>query len=248
MKNEYSEVCAYLESNYEEVDGCDFYRELFPNNEKSGELHTDFSRPNAIYLYKDELDTGRRTLRRRIMLQDTWEEDYRTYVERNPMTLCSGLAYRRRANRLQNAQRMHALIIDLDGVGLYELKTLLFRFEVGPEILRSVPHPTFLVVSGSGLHLYYVFEQPLDLYPNIKVQMKSLKYNLTFRIWDYKYTTWVKEAQYQSINQGFRMVGSVNSKYGTVLRAFRVGGRVTLDYLNSYAIEGNRVDLQRPFN
>ena len=247
MKNEYSEVCAYLESNYEEVDGCDFYRELFPNNEKSGELHTDFSRPNAIFLYKDELDTGRRTLRRRIMLQDTWEEDYRTYVERNPMTLCSGLAYRRRANRLQNAQRMHALIIDLDGVGLYELKTLLFRFEVGPEILRSVPHPTFLVVSGSGLHLYYVFEQPLDLYPNIKVQMKSLKYNLTFRIWDYKYTTWVKEAQYQSINQGFRMVGSVNSKYGTVLRAFRVGGRVTLDYLNSYAIEGNRVDLQRPF-
>src|SRR5699024_2879277 len=110
------------------------YRELFPNNEKSGELHTDFSHPNAIFLYKDELDTGRRTLRRRIMLQDTWEEDYRTYVERNPMTLCSGLAYRRRANRLQNAQRMHALIIDLDGVGLYELKTLLFRIEVGPEI------------------------------------------------------------------------------------------------------------------
>lgn len=43
------------------------------------------------------------------------------------------------------------------------------------------------------------------------------------------------------------MVGSVNSKYGTVLRAFRVGGQVTLDYLNSYANEGNRVDLQRPF-
>ena len=75
MKNEYSEVCAYLESNYEEVDGCDFYRELFPNNERSGELHTDFSHPNAIFLYKDELDVGRRTLRRRIMLQDTWKED-----------------------------------------------------------------------------------------------------------------------------------------------------------------------------
>ena len=43
--------------------------------------------------------------------------------------------------------------------------------------------PTFLVLSGNGLHLYYVFKEPIDLYPNIKVQLKSLKYDLTFRIW-----------------------------------------------------------------
>lgn len=45
------------------------------------------------------------------MLKDTWEQDYMEYVEQNPLTLCSGLVYRRRANKLQNAQRMNALIL-----------------------------------------------------------------------------------------------------------------------------------------
>ena len=35
--------------------------------------------------------------------------------------------------------------------------------------------PTFLVLSGNGLHLYYVFEEPIDLYPNIKIQLKKPK-------------------------------------------------------------------------
>ena len=45
----------------------------------------------------------------------------------------------------------------------------------------------------------------------------SLKYDLTFRIWEYKGTSQLKAIQYQSINQGFRMVGSINAKYGTEL-------------------------------
>ena len=109
--------------------------------------------------------------------------------------------------------------------------------------------PTFLVLSGNGLHLYYVFKEPIDLYPNIKVQLKSLKYDLTFRIWEYKGTSQLKAIQYQSINQGFRMVGSINAKYGTELVAFRTGERVTLDYLNAYAIKPeNRVDINKPFH
>ena len=244
----YSEILPLLEARYEEIYGFDFYREIFPDNEDEGELHTDYSRPNAIYLYRDPADTGsKRTLRRRIMLNDTWEEDYMEFVERNPLTLCNGLAYRGRANRLEKAQRMYALAFDLDGVGDKELRTLFLRFEHGPEIIRTVPVPTFLVASGNGLHLYYVFQEPIDLYPNIKVQLKALKYALTFRMWDYKSTSQKKTVQYQSINQGFRMVGSVNEKYDTVIRAFRVGGRVTLDYLNQYVKEKDRVDINRPF-
>ena len=94
-----------------------------------------------------------------------------------------------------------------------------------------------------------MFKEPIDLYPNIKVQLKSLKYDLTFRIWEYKGTSQLKAIQYQSINQGFRMVGSINAKYGTELVAFRTGERVTLDYLNAYAIKPeNRVDINKPFH
>ena len=181
------------------------------------------------------------------MLSDTWKEDYINYVEQNPSTLCSGIAYRGRANNLENAQRMYALAIDLDGVGLYELKNLLLRFGQPAENIRTLPVPTFLVMSGTGLHVYYVFEEPIDLFPNIKLQMKSLKYDLTFRMWDYKSTSKKDKVQYQSIVQGFRMVGSINPKYDVEVKAFQIGGRVTLEYLNSYVKPQNRVDVNRRF-
>lgn len=248
MDDTYLEVNQYLGGRFREVGGCDFYRFIFPDNERSGEVRTDFSKPNALYLYKDERDEGtERSLRRRILLDDTWEDDYKRYVERNTLTLCSGLSYRHKVNRLAHAQRMNALIIDLDGVGLKELGTLFLRFGIEAKTIRSLPMPTFLVASGRGLHVYYVFDTPIDLYPNIKVQLKSLKYDLTFKMWDYLSTSTSEQVQYQSINQGFRMVGSINDKYGVVLRAYETGGRVSLDYLNRYAKEGNRVDLSRPF-
>lgn len=245
----YYELANMLDNLYREVDGCAFYQYLFPNNEKQGEINNDFSKPNAVYLYRDEeRDKGtERRLRRRVMLSDTWEQDYIAYVERNPLTLCSGLAYRHKVNRLQNAQRMNALIFDLDGVGEYEMRNLLLRFGEPAGRIRTLPMPTFLVMSGAGLHVYYVFEEPIDLYPNIKLQLKALKYDLTFRMWEYKSTSTKKEIQYQSINQSFRMVGSINGKYGAVLRAFQTGDKVTLDYINQYAKPENRVDINRPF-
>lgn len=147
----YTELNEILSMQYHEVSGYDFYKFIFPDNEKRGELHTDFSHPNAIYLYRDDRDTGtRHKLRRWVMLDDTWEQDDMEYVEQNPLTLCSGLSYRNRANRIENAQRMNALIFDLDGVGEKELKTLFLRFGKPPGTIRSLPVPTFLVLSGAG--------------------------------------------------------------------------------------------------
>lgn len=45
------------------------------------------------------------------------------------------------------------------------------------------------------------------------------------------------------------MVGSVNDKYGNVIKAYRVGDRVSLDYMNQYVVDKkNRVDVNKPFN
>ena len=247
MTDNYRECYEYLKARFPQVGGCDFYKELFPDNENSVEQHTDFSHPNAVYLYRDEHGEEKK-LRRRKMCNDTWERDYMEFVKGNSLTLCSGLVYRRRENRLENAQRMNALIFDLDGVGFGELHNLFLRFGGDPERVRRLPMPTFLVLSGTGLHIYYVFQQPIDLYPNIKIQLKSLKYDLTFRIWEYGSTSQVNSIQYQSINQPFRMVGSINDKHGMELVAFRIGERVTLDYLNAYAKPENRVDVKKPFS
>ena len=247
-KANYIRVKDILSSKYDEVDGYEFYKYIFPDNQKEGELAEDYSKPNAIYLYRDEYEENpRRTYRRRIMLKDTWEEDYMEYVEGNPKTLCSGLAYRHRANRLKHAQHMNALVFDLDSVGENEIRNLLLRMSMKPGH-RTLPKPTFIVMSGTGLHIYYVFDRPIELYPNIKLQLKSLKYDLTFKMWEYKATSQEKQIQYQSINQGFRMVGSINDKYDLPVIAFKTGDRVSLDYVNSYVdVKENMVDVNRPY-
>ena len=96
-KKNYKEVEQVLSFHYPEVKGSDFYKYIFPDNQNEGESSKKYSKPNSIYLYKDPKDEGTdRKLRRRIMLNDRWEDDYKEYVENNPMTLCSGLAYRGR--------------------------------------------------------------------------------------------------------------------------------------------------------
>ncbi|MDN8907631.1 hypothetical protein Q0O77_15075, partial [Staphylococcus aureus] len=81
------------------------------------------------------------------------------------------------------AQQMNALVFDLDAVGKNELMNLFSRIGKKPG-LRTLPQPTFIVMSGTGLHIYYIFEKPIALYPNIKLQMKQLKYDLTFKMWE----------------------------------------------------------------
>lgn len=245
MLQDYMDVTDFLRHQFEEVSGCTFYEELFPDNEDSGELNVDYSKPNAVYLYRD---TGGDKVRerRRIMLNDTWEEDYFEYVEGNPLALCSGLSYRGKVNRLDHAQQAHALIFDLDAVGDGEIKTLFWtRFGKPVDQIRSLPMPTYCVASGTGLHVYYLLDEPLALFPAIKAQLKALKHDLTFKLWDWKCTSKLENIQYQSIGQSFRMVGSRNEKYGNIVRAFRTGDPVSIALLNQYVMDANhRVDVQ----
>ena len=39
----YRELESILCNQYDEVDGCAFYQYIFPDNEKQGEMHTDYS-------------------------------------------------------------------------------------------------------------------------------------------------------------------------------------------------------------
>ena len=58
MTQNYTEGYEYLSSQFPEVSGYDFYREMFPNNERSDEQHMDYSHPNAIYLYREQTSDG----------------------------------------------------------------------------------------------------------------------------------------------------------------------------------------------
>ena len=102
-----------------------------------------------------------------------------------------------------------------------------------------LPKATFVVNSGTGLHLYYVLQEPIPMYPHNQRCLKELKYSLTRQIWN-RYTSTIKEPQIQGILQGFRVVGS-GSKLGREypVTAYRFGGPVELERLLDYIPDSN---------
>lgn len=140
----------------------------------------------------------------------------------------------------KNARYMYAMCIEIDGikgaVGIGEL-FYSWRREVLP-----LPQPTYIVASGSGLHLYFVFEKPVPMYPKLFRQWSILKKQLTRTFWSTYVSTLAEHVQYESLNQAFRMPGTL-TKSGARALAFRTGSKVTPQYMNHFAFEENRVDL-----
>lgn len=80
--------------------------------------------------------------------------------------------------------------------------------------------------------MYYLFEQPLKLYENVKKQLKQLKHGLTAKIWNGD-TSMLEKKQYQPIIQGYRVVGG-KTKKGYEILAYHTGEKTTVSKLNKY--------------
>ena len=111
-------------------------------------------------------------------------------------------------------------------------------------------------VVNSELFPDYEFDMAIDLANEMGARVIGLEMEElsdpriaanTPKIWYYGGTSKNKNIQYQSINQSFRMVGSINEKHGNEIIAFKVGEKVDLEYLNSFAEEKNRVDIKKRF-
>lgn len=247
INENYNMLYNTLQSHYQELSGYDFYNFIFPDNQNQGEMPGDYSKPNAIYLYKDQTDPNPDpNYSRGIMLKDTWYDAFMKHIYLNPSTICGGLSYMGHLNKLDNASLLHALIFDIDSVSPHELNNILLRIYSTPSP-NAFPLPTFINISGTGLHLYYVLHQPIELYPYIKTQLNQLKNALTELLWIPGETSCNPSIQYQGINQGFRMPGSINDKYNLPVRAFHTGSSISLDQLNSYVNEDARVNLNQKF-
>lgn len=105
--------------------------------------------------------------------------------------------------------------------------------------------PTYMINSGAGVHVYYIFENPVPLYPNVVDHLQILKRALTDWIWN-KETSKDRNRQHQGIYQCFRMPGSrcklgrnkpEKTKDRYLVRAFKTGPPVTINYLNRFVEE-----------
>lgn len=223
----------YLKSLYPTVRPTDFYRYLFPVGSFERQGHPEDRRGNGIAVSIDvEKKQGAKTVVTDGLeqLDDLLEQSF---------VVMSPIAYYGRSRRADHALWLHALTFDIDYVLLPQLKTIIDWFDR----LRELPRPTFVVNSGHGVHLYYVFEQPIPMYPSNQREFMKLKRNLINKIWT-KYTSNHPERKEAlGVVQGFRMVGSYVKMGFYRLSAWRTGGRVTLDYLNGFAWEGQEAKI-----
>lgn len=184
-------------------------------------------------------------MRRRILLEDAFEETLREYQTAD-WAITNGLTYWGRANTAEAQSKMCAMVFDLDGQD--EEGKLLHNLLHGclNGEMQLYPTPQYVALSGHNVHLYYVFEEFLSLYPNTKVQLKAMKYALTDRMWN-MYTSTIEKPQHQGINQGFRIIGG-RTKVGTFVRAFRLDQHpTTVEELNRFVPAECAVDTSRHY-
>ncbi len=226
----------------EPVPALDLYTDMFrlgdgfiQRNGEKGNL-----KANPIAYYRNESEPAGHF---RIMFEDEFDEILLTLQEAD-FAILNGITYFGRRNEQAHANKMYALIFDLDGITEQKLRNFFKQCSGG-----VIPSPNYIVLSGHGLHLYYIFEQPLSLFPNIKLQVKELKYALTRRIWN-KYTSTLDEPQYQGINQGFRVAGGKTKRgcsfeYSVVFRYRKEF--FSMSELNQFVPKDSQIDEQKIF-
>ena len=231
----------YLTRFYEEVPPKDFYRAIFPAGEleKAGDhVKGTTGKYNAIaveLLPAVGKSQNKRDVKRYTVTDDLDTLD--TLLESPNFVIMSPISYAGKSRQSKNARFIYAIAIDLDGITEeHYLGDLLHQFKT-----EHLPLPTFLVWSGTGLHLYYQLEKPVPCFHNIVTQLANMKRDLTRWIWNGFVTEYAEHPQIESLFQGFRLVGGV-TKGGNRTRAFAVGDPVSIEYLNGFVSKENRVE------
>lgn len=222
------------------VTPMELYSDLFRLG--SHVLQADGEEPGAFKANPVIVGHGGGRMHRKILFEDTFTATLSEF-QRMDWAFVAPVSYFGRHNTAERQSKLFAFVFDLDGVTDSKLNAFLSGAIDG----GAYPVPQYVVLSGHGVHLYYVLDTPLDLYPEVKTQAKELKYALTRRIWN-RYTSTIKTPQYQGINQSFRVPGS-HAKPGARLRvcaAMRLNPNpATVEELNSFVPEESRVDVAR---
>jgi len=169
---------------------------------------------------------------RHIMYKDTMEAEIDKWALSNTFALVPGVSYLGKELDQNKAYRLHAFVLDIDSVAEDGLAMIMHWVEK-----RWLPRPTYLVHSGTGLHVYLVLNEPAPLRKGSdRDKAKAMKDALSELFWSYGNISTLADVQYQPLFQGYRVPGSINEKYDepTEVVAYRVGPKIELDELNSF--------------
>lgn len=196
--------------------GCKEYLD-WRDQKNQGVEDIDYSqysmwRYNPIVLYTDtKKDTDETKNKHRLVLKD--DPEVFDFIKGRKFAISSPITYVGRSRFAKNARYLFAFAIDLDGVGLSQLRDVFYQQWNG-----LTPTANIVVNSGHGLHLYYILEKPIPLYRENVGLLQDLKTVLTGLVWNFATSTQEK-IQVQGVFQGFRLPGTM-TKFGEPIRAF----------------------------
>lgn len=224
----YKPVCAI--DFYYDVFGEDLEPHRLPEDYKTGEYAAiALEVQDIVKIDKDGKEKKQRSGRRITVTRELMElYDLIDKSENFCMIAPVSYAGKRRIN--QNARYLYALTMEIDSIepknGLDELIYSWQRKNL------TTPQPTYIVCSGTGLHLYFVFERPIPLFANIFQQLSKVKEYFTPFFWSEYITKSWQKPQFEPLTQPFRCVGT-RTKAGAYAMAFETGKKITLEYLNN---------------
>ena len=134
---------------------------------------------NPIVFYKTKRTSAKKSVKQkdgtlssdknthRLVLKDDYQS--KDWLQTRYFALMAPITYVGKSTANKNARYLYAFAIDLDGVGIDQLKVLFVYMSRrwGKGLLQGlpiIPMPNLIVNSGHGLHLYYIMRYPLALY------------------------------------------------------------------------------------
>ena len=226
-------IPEYLEKFYDEIEPIDFYRNLFPIGELEEAGKQEQGKYNAIAVELLPKDSKYKAFN--YVITDDLKKMNDLFNSDN-FIIISPISYIGRNRTADNARFIYAIAIDLDGITEeHYLIDLLHQINI-----EYLPKPSYIVWSGTGVHLYYQFVKPLPCYKHITEQLAELKKALTNKIWNMYTTSLSNKIQLESLFQGFRLVGGI-TKGKNKTRAFSIGDKVSIEYLNDFVEKEHRL-------
>lgn len=252
-------LTEWLAARYPEAGPHEFYRDLFPEGSLAtawgagaSPHHYEKGAYSAIMVRVWQGEEGSQHAERHLVTDDLAGIDAVLAVDSSPAAstvtdLLSPISYAGISPRMDMAHELFAITFDLDyiqtetrgdgtawPIGVDEL---LYQMDE----LKRAPRPTYIVSSGTGLHLYYLLDRPLRMWPNVIERLSAFRHRMVDLVWNRYVTREPDKPQYESVVQAFRMVGSRSRAGDQVVRAFRTGERWSMEGLNGFVPEDCRV-------
>lgn len=253
------------------VSARDFYKDIFQDDlqEKRKSIHEKYEKGkySGIFieiekitdkagkplLHKEGKRKGEQVIKSRNHLFFKGNKELLDKIDRTDnFIITNGISYVGKRRLQKNVAKLYAMAIEIDDIkGLDGVRQLIHTWHRpvtemnGKSFYPMTPKPTYIACSGRGLHLYFVFEEPIVLYPNIFEELSRVRKRWVELFWNERVTrkSDKNSIQYETLTQGFRAVGSKTRLDDTYVLAFKTGEKHTLESFNEILSDDDKIRL-----